>query len=274
MATAGPGLISRGLQNLVNAGKDLQCQNLKNQWTKDIEESNKLIENIQIKEDYINKHSEDIEEQINILNDRLDYYNQLGVDLDGELSSTYGFSEMRRNLESNYRKLSMQLYQYNFQQNKKQYEASRQALDEMNKDQKNIQKKMNKIDSKMREANNRIESLGATFLNIVLTISTITTMVTVLLNTSPQYSLAIILGCAWLLLSSIIFIGSYFRTNVTKEAGSLPFKIYIILTIATILAFGFGWFESNDKKEKNVEKVEIIENRDTINQDNSSQKSQ
>ena len=272
MATSGSGLISQKLQHLFNESKDLQCQNLKNQWTRDIEDSNRVIENIQTKENYISSHSEKIEEQINVLNDRLDYYNELGIGLDGELSSPYGFSEMRRNLESNYRTLSIQFYKYNFQQNKKQYEDSKKLLNKINKEQKNIERKMNRIDNKMREANNRIESLGATFLNIVLTISITSTMVTVLLNSSSEYSLAIILGCAWLLLTSIIFISSYFKANTKKENVKLPLVIYVVLTMVTILAFGFGWFESDKKKKENIEKVEVIENGAALSENSIFQK--
>lgn len=265
MATSGSGLISQGLQNLFDASKDLQCQNLKTQWTRDIEDSNRVIENIQTIENYISTHSKDIEDQINVLNDRLDYYNELGIDLDGELSSTYNFSEMRRNLESNYRTLSLQFYGYNFNKNKNQYEKSKKLLDRINKEQKNIEEKMSDV-------NNRIESLGATFLNIVLTISITTTMVTVLLNSSPEYSLAIILGCAWLLLTSIIFISSYFKTNTKKEditKGGItpPIAIYILLTLVTMLAFAFGWFESDEKKKESIEKVEVVENRRTTRED-------
>ena len=67
MATSGSGLISQGLQDLFDASKDLQCQNLKNQWTKDIEDSNRVIENIQTIENYISTHSKEIEDQINVL---------------------------------------------------------------------------------------------------------------------------------------------------------------------------------------------------------------
>ena len=149
MATSGSGLISQGLQNLFDASKDLQCQNLKNQWTRDIEDSNRVIENIQTIENYISTHSKEIEDQINVLNDRLDYYNELGIDLDGELSSTYSFSEMRRNLESNYRTLSLQFYRYNFNKNKNQYEKSKKLLDRINKEQKNIEKKMTDVNNRI-----------------------------------------------------------------------------------------------------------------------------
>ena len=95
-------------------------------------------------------------------------------------------------------------------------------------------------------------------------------MVTVLLNSSPKYSLAIILGCAWLLLTSIIFISSYFKTkkeDITKGGITPPIAIYILLTLVTMLAFAFGWFESDEKKKENIEKVEVVENSRTTRED-------
>lgn len=103
----------------------------------------------------------------------------------------------------------------------------------------------------MQNVDNRIEGLGATFLNMVLTISIITTMVTVLLNTNPKYSVIIVLVCAWLLLSSIIFLGSYFKSNKSiKEGNSLAMIIYIILTVLTLVALIYGIYTSDDTDKR------------------------
>lgn len=253
------------IRKILNSNTPDSYNRLYFQWSKDIEESNSLISFIDQDEEYLEKNELKVFDTIERLNQELDYYSELGINLEGNSDIPYDFPEIRRNLEKNYRTLSLKWYKHNFDNNKKNSEKSEQALVNINQAQEELEKKLKNID-------NRVEGLGATFLNIVLTVSITTTMVTVLLNTSPQYSLAIILGCAWLLLSSIIFISSYFKTNEKKENNILPFIIYIGLTVVTILAFGFGWFESNEQNHpKKAENVEIIENNDIINQDNSSQ---
>lgn len=256
--------ILQGVLDIVASNEEDQRSKLYFQWQKDIEDSNIMILEIENDGKYASQHIEKIVEMVERLNKELDYYSELGIDIENADSSKYDFREIRRNLEKNYRTLSLFFYKYNFEINKKQSEKSEKDLLDINQAQEELETKLRNID-------NRVEGLGATFLNIVLTISITATMVTVLLNTSPEYSLAIILGCTWLLLSSIIFISSYFKTKENKENNKLPFIIYIVLTIVTILAFGFGWFESNEKKKENVEKTAVIEINDTINQDNSSQ---
>lgn len=252
MSTAGSRIISENLHRLVDEGQELQYQSLKKQWTKDIEDSNDLIERIQTKEDYINKHSEEIEEEILILSARLDYYNELGVDLEGFLSSKYGFSEMRRTLERNYRTLSIQFYQNNFKQNKLQYEDSKKNLDTINGQQVEIENKMNSVLDKLKNTDNRIENLGGIFLNIVLTISITSTMVSILVNEKTSYALAIVIGCAWLLLSSIIFISEYYKSPDNKTKNKFATIIYIILTIAMIVTFLFGLYDNEINNKKRV----------------------
>lgn len=268
MATSGS---IADIQELLRSNINEQYNKLNYQWSKDIEESNNLISVIEQDPEYLEKNSLEILKTIERLNQEMDYYSELGINLEGIVDVPYDFPEIRRNLEKNYRTLSLMWYKYNFESADNQFQISKKSLDEILIKQQEINEKMSKTD-------NKIESLGATFLNIVLTISITSTMVTVLLNTSPQYSLAIILGSAWLLLSSIIFISSYFKANEKNGNNKLPFIIYIGLTAATMLAFGFAWFEgdaqNHPKKEENVEKVEIIEKDDALNQDNSSQKSQ
>lgn len=264
MATSGS---IADIQELLRSNINEQYNKLNYQWSKDIEESNNLISNIEQDTEYLEKNSSEILKTIERLNQELDYYSELGINLEGIIDVPYDFPEIRRSLEKNYRTLSLIWYKYNFESANKQFQISKKSLSE-------ILIKQQEINDKMIKADNKIEGLGATFLNIVLTVSITSTMVTVLLNTSPEYSLAIILGCAWILLSSIIFISSYFKSNEKKENNKLPFIIYIGLTIVTILAFGFGWFENNEKKKENIENIEVIENNDILNQDNFYQKSQ
>lgn len=265
MATSGN---IENIREILNFNIPEQYNKLNFQWSKDIEESNSLISSIEQNKEYLEENELKIFDTIERLNQELDYYSELGVNLEGNSNIPYDFPEIRRNLEKNYRTLSLIWYKYNFDNNKRQSEKSEKNLLNINQVHEELEKKLSNIDS-------RVEGLGATFLNIVLTISITTTMVTVLLNASPQYSLAIILGCAWLLLSSIIFISSYFKSNEKKENSKLPFIIYIGLTIATILAFGLGWFESNEKNQpKKSENVEYVGDNTIFNQNSSYQKSQ
>lgn len=267
MATSGS---IEDIRELLRSNINEQYNRLNSQWSKDIEESNTLISNIEQDVDFLEKNSLKIVETIDRLNKELDYYSELGINLEGFTDVPYDFPEIRRNLEKNYRTLSLIWYKYNFEKVNEQFNNSQKSLDKISEKQEEIDEKLDKTDTK-------VEGLGATFLNIVLTISITSTMITVLLNTSPEYSLAIVLGCAWLLLSSIIFISSYFKSNEKKENSVLPLIIYIGITILTILAFSIGWFESNQsnypKKAERIEKVEIIkDNNKDISQPSPSQK--
>ena len=118
----------------------------------------------------------------------------------------------------------------------------------------------NEIDKKMGKIDSRIEGLGSIFLNIVLTISITTTMVTVLLDASPRYSLVIVLGCAWLLLSAILFVGSYFKSD-SNPKNKLAVTVYVILSIITFFSFIYCFYSEDP----------IVTRKDNVNIENSIQ---
>lgn len=182
------------------------------------------------------------------LNKELDYYTQLGVDIEKKETSSYNFSEIRRSLERNYRTLSLIYYGYNFTQNKIKSDESEKNLKEIIETQNEIERKMSNID-------NRIEGLGATFLNMILTISIVPTMITVLLKAEPEHAILIILICAWLLLSSIIFISAYFKKK-SEETENIKFAktIYITLSIVTLVAVMIFSLTNMDKTDKKTDK--------------------
>lgn len=240
MATSGS---IEDIKELVLSNTNEQYNKLNTQWSKDIKESNDLISKIEHNHKYIEKNSFQVSNMIERLNNKLDYYTELGIELDHTEPSPYNFPEIRRNLEKNYRTLSLQYYKYNFEKTKKQYTESQKILDEIANKQKDIIEKMDKTD-------NRIESLGSTFLNIVLTISITTSMVAVLLNASPKYSLAIVLCCAWLLLSVILFVSSYFKSDTNKN-NKLAIRVYVILSIVTLISFCFCFFTSDYIETRN-----------------------
>lgn len=252
--------VTQFIDKKVQSYKQAQYQKLNSQWEKDINESTDLILEIQNNDKYLKNNIQKVSETIDRLNQELDYYAELGLSLEESAKSKYNFPEIRRNLEKNYRTLSLKYYEHKLKEAEEKYEDINSKIDELSI-------KHEKIDDKMNKTDNKIESLGATFLNIVLTVSITTTMVSVLLNSSPVYSLAIILGCAWLLLTSILFVGSYFKTSVIDDSKA-HFRIYFILTIVTVFAFGMSWFKSNQetiaKKIDNVTKVEIVKDNKKV----------
>lgn len=261
---------SGSIREIVKEHEEEQCRKLNYQWSKDVEESNILISEMESSSDFIENNIDIINNMIERLNKELDYYSELGVDLESMSNSTYEFSEIRRNLEKNYRTLSLVYYKYNFEKNKDQYIESSNKLNAIQSKQTEIDKKMNNLDS-------RIEGLGATFLNIVLTISIITTMVTVLLTATPYYSLVIILACSWLLLSSILFIGNYFKKDKSiKEIGGFAICIYVLITLLTFGTLIYGICSGVDiKKIKDNNDEQIVEknqasenNKNEIHTDN------
>ena len=246
------------LEKIIEVNRKLQKEKLKNQWTKDIEDSNKIISQLKDRTDYIEKNEEEVNRIIERLNKEIDYYSELGIQLE-EDDKNYKFSEIRRNLEKNYRILSLEFYKYNFNKIKIQNITSKEKLDEL------IQKQ-SVVESKMQNVDSRVEGLGATFLNMVLTISIITTMVTILLNTTAYYSIVIVLACSWLLLSSILFIGIYFKK--TKSIAEIGWFVIIIYSVITLLTFGtliYGVCSGIDiEKKKDKCDEQLVENNYVI----------
>ncbi len=249
------------IQDIVSSHKKEQCKQLKSQWSKDIEDSNIIIEKIKNNKKYIAENEDKVIFMVERLNQELDYYNEVGIDLDTILNDIYRFTEIRRNLEKNYRQLSLEYYNYNIEKSKIQYEKITNNLKKIKNSQGQIENKMNNIGRKINNINTRVEGLGATFLDIVLTISITSTMVTVLLNTTPQYSITIILGCAWLLLSAILFIGPYFKRE-DKDNENMKFakNVYIILTIVTLISFILGMLINIDKYKETDESERMNQN--------------
>ncbi len=253
MATSGTETSVLNLRKIVDSHGKEQCDKLKYQWAKDIEDSNLLISNIENNTKYISRNKEKVIGMIERLNKELDYYSELGVDIEKADNSFYRFPEIRRNLDKNYRTLSLYYYKYNFDRNDALYKNSLESLKKITNKQNEIDKKMGKIDS-------RIEGLGSIFLNIVLTISITTTMVTVLLDASPRYSLVIVLGCAWLLLSAILFVGSYFKSD-SNPKNKLAVTVYVILSIITFFSFIYCFYSEDP----------IVTRKDNVNIENSIQ---
>jgi hypothetical protein len=255
-------LTQQDINNYVKSNQNPIYDDLKEKWTKKIKISDKMLYNISKDSEYLEKNLKSIENCIEDLNRTLDYNNEIGVNCDSIGYIKNGLQNLRRSLERNYRYLSSKYYKYMFDNNKKEF-------DKIKKESQNIDRKMNKlmldiankidksfekVDNKINESlenvdikicesennisriNDRIEGLGGTFLNIVLTISIVSSMVAVLVNAKPEYSITIVLACAWLLLSSILFISEYYKNPENKTRFTFGKKVYIILSIVTLIS--------------------------------------
>ena len=74
-------------------------------------------------------------------------------------------------------------------------------------------------------------------MNIVLTISIVSSMIAILTKIRFEYLIPVSLICSWLLLSSIIFISEYFKNPLYREKDSFARKIYYTLSIITVISF-------------------------------------
>ena len=276
-------LTQQDINNYVKSNQNSIYDDLKEKWTKKIKISDKILDNISKNSEYIEKNLKSVEDCIEDLNLTLDYYNEIGVNCDSIGYIKNGLQNLRRNLERNYRYLSSKYYKYMFDNNKKEFEKSKkesQNIDKkmnmlmldiankINESLGNVDNKINKslesVDNKINESennisriNDRIEGLGGTFLNIVLTISIVSSMVAVLVNTKPEYSITIVLVCAWLLLSSILFISEYYKNPEKETRFTFGKKIYIILSLVTLISCLPIIFKKYDNKEDS--KVYLID---------------
>ena len=116
------------IRDIVDSFGEEQRKKLNDQWRKDIEDSNFIISEIEEKPKYIEENIDNIIAMVERLNKELDYYAELGVDIETKENVLYQFPEIRRNLERNYRTLSLIYYRYNFDQNKIKYNESEKSL--------------------------------------------------------------------------------------------------------------------------------------------------
>jgi len=212
-----------------NQSQKLVYDSLTDTWKKTIDESNSILEKISTDEDYLKNNLENVESYIETLNLTLDYYNELGINYDAIGFIRRGLQNMRRDLEKNYRYLSFKYYQYMLNSNKIEILRS-------NNQNKELKSKIDESEKKLNSMDNRIESLGGTFLNIVLTISIVSSMIAVLLNVKPEYAVVIVFSSAWLLLSSILFISEYYKSDKNKKSfGKLVYIIFSIVALVIVV---------------------------------------
>lgn len=213
-----------------------------------------------------NKNQNKINNEIEKLLENLNSYDQLKNDDNAMDSLSKDELEYyKHNMDINYRQLNSYYYKY--------------MIERMNRDTKRLNSTLNstkrdydKMVKDFENLNLKIEGLGATFLNMILAISVTTGMIEVLAKIETKYSLAIVLGSAWILLTTIIFIGSYFkRDNKVEKVKIFPIVVYIILTVLTLVAFGIGYFLDGDltkllnNKNNEPEKCIKQENVETEN---------
>lgn len=275
-------ILNESIKKIIKENIEKQYNNFTIQWRKVITESNSMIDDIKNTNYDFNLHNEEISNMIEKLNITIDNYTEIISDKTVEKTTEISeeeILEIGRNLEGNYRKLSLVYYKYHFSENEKNNRELQDKYSSMLKMQQSILSENEKLvkqkeefEEKFNQTNLKLESLGATFLNIVLTVSITSTMVAVLQKVSPKYSLAVVLGCAWLLLSSILFVGEYFKTENQKNMNkkiSRPMIIYIILSIITLLSFSYGVFTDEDKKSKH-DAIEKSESNKVLNKNNKS----
>lgn len=225
MATAKP-----SIEYILNQNESEQLNFLKYKWSNDIQDSNVMINDVEYNDNYIRENKDKVSAMIDRLNKTIDFYTELGIDIE-TVSSEHHFQEIRRNLDSNYRKLSLFYYNYNFELFSNEVENTGKRIAE-------ITKEKNELKESMQNTNAKIENLGATFLNMVLTISIVSTMITLLTKVTFEYALIVIFGCAWLLLTCMIFIVSFFKDEEKQKFRlTFPNIIYLALTIITIVLF-------------------------------------
>lgn len=222
MSTTG-GLNQRVIENLAQENRNKLYEDLEKEWQKIIEESNEIISKIESNNNFINQNYKKVYEILNRISNDLDYYLELGINPDEMGYLRRDLHLLRIKIEKNYRILSMMYYDYMANH----FNDTTDRVNELMNHQSKIEKSINAL-------YNRIQSLGGTFLNIVLTISIVSTMVTILTKVSSQYSITIVLVCAWLLLSSIIFISNFFKNPLLKGNDNFTRITYCAISIITL----------------------------------------
>ena len=237
--------VRAGIKRLIENNSEYQTKRLTFQLTSIIRRTNVMLERIKTDDEYISNHEISVRTMLNRINDVLDNSKQItSEEIDNEALEQ--IQNLERELESNYRTLSLRYYSYYFYILERKNNILSGKLDEslkqlelLKKEQESFTEQKEEFEKSVRKTNSKLESLGATVINIVLTISITSSLITVLEKVKNIYeSFSIVIGCAWLLLSSILFVSEYFKNDTTQNKRQMI--IYWILTAV----FGILFFIS------------------------------
>lgn len=234
--------LNNRIKRLIDKDTGNQTKRLTLQLTSIINRTNNILEQIKTDDEYISKNEPTVKMMLNRINIVLDNSKQItNEEMDSEALKK--IQDLEKALESHYRKLSSKFYSNSFNELERKFrllneklDKSQQQLETLAKEQTNFNKQKKEFEESVRKTNSKLESLGATFINIVLTISITSSLISVLDKTTNIIeSFTIILGCAWLLLSSILFVSEYFKNDTTKNKRQMT--IYWTLTVVLFIIF-------------------------------------
>ena len=109
-----------------------------------------------------------------------------------------------------------------------------------NKNIENIEKKLRQINKESKTLNSKFEGIGSTVMNIILTITVVTTGITGISRINSIYIPIFIVGLVWLAMTSMVFINNLFSANDynSKQAKGLYAIITILFFIIMIYTLG------------------------------------
>lgn len=233
------------IKRLIDKDTRNQTRRLTLQLTSIIKRTNDILERIKDDDEYISTHEPTVKMMLKRINVVLDNSKQItNEEIDNEALEK--IEDLERVLESHYRNLSSKFYSNSFNELERKnillnekLDKSQQQLEALTKEQANFNKQKKEFEESVKKTNSKLESLGATFINIVLTISITSSLISVLDKAENIIeSFTIVLGCAWLLLSSILFVSEYFKNDTTQNKRQMA--IYWTLTAVFFILFAIS----------------------------------
>ena len=233
------------IKRLIDKDTRNQTRRLTLQLTSIINRTNDILELIKNDDEYISNHEPTVKMMLKRINVVLDNSKQItNEEIDNEALEK--IEDLERVLESHYRNLSSKFYSNSFNELARKHSLlneklnkSQQQLEVLTKEQANFNNQKKEFEESVKKTNSKLESLGATFINIVLTISITSSLISVLDKAKNIIeSFTIVLGCAWLLLSSILFVSEYFKNDTTQNKRQMT--IYWTLTAVFFILFAIS----------------------------------
>lgn len=235
-------VLNNRIKRLIDKDTRNQTRRLTLQLTSIINRTNDILEQIKNDDKYISNHESTVKMMLKRINIVLDNSKQItNEEIDNEALEK--IEDLERVLESHYRNLSSKFYSNSFNELERKnsllnekLDKSQQQLEVLTKEQANFNKQKKEFEESVKKTNSKLESLGATFINIVLTISITSSLISVLDKAKNIIeSFTIVLGCAWLLSSSILFVSEYFKSDTTQNKRQMT--IYWTLTAVFFILF-------------------------------------
>lgn len=222
------------IDSLVHENRTVMYNDLKGKMNQSLKEIVDI--ETRIEKEGIKKNSKKVEMVLNDVLNVFEYSDELLEDI------PIGLQSLHKQLSSKYRKLEYKLFKYNIDSMKNSNISLRKDMEnqtsiltgEIEKSEQ-LKSEQEKLSEEVFE---KIEGIGSTTLNMILTISIVTAAIAIVTDIKDtKYIPMFILSIVWILFTSIIFNASMFKSrNIQRQ--KLDYNEILCIITYSLLSLG------------------------------------